>query len=747
MKKIWLVFGLSVIVITALNAQRIVLQAENARWSSGAVETEHAGYTGTGYVNTTNAAGVWIEFEFSVKEPGNDTLFFVYALSSGNRTASVSVNGTVVLSSLNFPSTGAWTTWGTVVAIVPLNSGMNVVRITALTSGGLANIDRMEVGALEGVLQYKLTISTIGRGTVRKYPDALYYDAGTVVTITAIPHSTSAFKSWSGDVSGMENPVTLVMNSNKSVIAIFQSLIASTIFVSPSGNDELGDGSIENPYYSLQKAVDIAMPGDIIYMRGGTYYYTSTVLISKKGTAQQRFYVLAYSGEKPVLNYSRWQPTSESVRSLARGIKVDTSAAYWYLKGLEICYAPDNGVKSEGAHITFDQCIFHHNGDTGLQIGLNKDTYSVNPRPDDYAAYNVVLNCDSYFNADPATSYENADGFACKLYAGKGNYFYGCRAWYNCDDGWDCYQTEHEIVIENCWAFHNGDPAMWGFSSFNGDGNGFKLGGDNTPCPITVKNCVAFNCRWGAMCGFNDNNNASVINVLNCTAWNCGKCFKLQNPLPILKNNLAFLPLSGARFTRDLSSSAIEVNNSWNLTTVTADANDILDTTEAAALAPRQPDGGLPTNNFAKLVPVSDLIDKGVDIGIPFTGTAPDLGAYEVGVTLPSIPPGIFVVGSPTMVNRENSSAVPQRLATVTSYPNPFNPTTTVQFSLPSSERVTVDVVDFIGRRVAKLYNGVAEGGKVYKIQFQANDLSSGLYFVVLKSSTIYVTQKMMLLK
>lgn len=728
--------------------QRIVLQAEDAKRSSGTVDTEYSGYTGTGYVNTANATSEWIEFEFSVKEAGNDTLFFVYAHGkSDNRTVSLTVNGAVAVSSVDFVSTGSWTTWKTVTVVVPLQAGMNVVRITALTSGGIANLDRLEVGAEAGAIQYKLTVTTIGRGTVNLQPQGPYYDAGTIVTLTAVPSSTSEFEMWTGDLIGTTNPATITVDRNKSVTARFRSLIPATVFVAPNGNDETGDGTIDNPYYSLTKAVSVVMPGDVIYMRGGTYYYTSTVLINKKGTETQRYYVLAYPGEQPVLNYSQWQPASESERSGARGIKVDTSAAYWYFKGLEICYAPDNGVKCEGSHITFDQCRFHHNGDTGLQIGLNKDTYNVNPNPEQYAAYNIVLNCDAYWNADPATDYENADGFACKLYAGKGNYFYGCRAWFNADDGWDCFQTEHEIVIENCWAFHNGEPGLWGFSSFNGDGNGFKLGGDDTPCPITVKHCVAFNCKWGAVCGFNDNNNASEIDVYNCTAWNCGKCFKLQNPLPVLKNNLAFLPLSGSRFTRDLNSAAVEANNSWNLTNITASAEDLLDTTEASALAPREADGGLPHNNFAKLAPNSDLIDKGVDIGIPFTGSAPDLGAYEYGIQLPAVPDGVFVLGNTTGVENISESGAPATFGILKNYPNPFNPATSLQFTVTRSERVSLQVTDILGRRVAQLFHGVAEAGKTYTVQFHAAGLASGVYIAILRSQSHSVTQKMLLTK
>jgi hypothetical protein len=50
---------------------------------------------------------------------------------------------------------------------------------------------------------------------------------------------------------------------------------------------------------------------------------------------------------------------------------------------------------------------------------------------------------------------------------------------------------------------------------------------------------------------------------------------------------------------------------------------------EALALAPRQADGSLPVNDFARLVATSALVDKGKDVGLPFVGAAPDLGAFE----------------------------------------------------------------------------------------------------------------------
>ena len=73
---------------------------------------------------------------------------------------------------------------------------------------------------------YILTVNTAGTGTgsVTKTPDASSYAPGTVVTLTAVPHATSVFAGWSGDVTGTANPTTLTMDGDKVVTATFNSL-------------------------------------------------------------------------------------------------------------------------------------------------------------------------------------------------------------------------------------------------------------------------------------------------------------------------------------------------------------------------------------------------------------------------------------------------------------------------------------------------------------------------------------------
>ncbi len=568
-------------------------------------------------------------------------------------------------------------------------------------------------------------------------------------TINAVPvyvrFKPTAIKAYSGVIThsggGAENLTVAVSGTAYEEIPF----TPGTIYCSPTGDDATGDGSRSKPYYSLSKAVALAVPGDTIYMRGGTYYYNATVHLSAKGTASKRFFILAFAGEKPILNWSNWKPANEDIRFYARGITVDTSAAYWYLKGLELCYSPDNAVKCEGEHTTFDQCIFDYNGDTGIQIGLNKDDISVNANPEHWAAYNVCINCDSYRNVDPATNYENADGFACKLYAGKGNFFYGCRSWNNCDDGWDCYQTEYEVQFENCWSWHNGDPAIWGFSSFNGDGNGFKLGGANTACKMTVRRCVALNCMWGATGGFAYNDNTDAITLLNCTAIHCGRSYNMQQSAVNIITNCADWGANRPA-PKDISTSSICTNCTWTLG-ITVDTTMFTTVAESAAIEPRQADGSLPTK-FARLVSGSALLDKGKDIGFAFTGSAPDLGAYESGQAVPTVPDSIFHIPNSTTTKvgvEENIS--PKAMTIVRNYPNPFNPATKISFTVAERGKTSLKIFDMLGREVTELYNDIADPAQSYTVDFNAAHLSSGIYFSVVQTGNQRAVSKMILLK
>jgi pectate disaccharide-lyase len=423
------------------------------------------------------------------------------------------------------------------------------------------------------------------------------------------------------------------------LLAFLSSAVAADYYVAPSGSDA-NPGTQAAPFATIPKAISVVSAGDNIYLRGGTHAYSSTITIAKAGTSSAPIKLRAFPGEKPVLNFS-----TQPYGAANRGILFSTTASWWHFLDLEIAYAGDNGVKVEGSHARFERCVFHHNGDTGLQIGFGHT--DSNPGGQ-LAAFIDVIDCDSYRNYDPDNRGSDADGFAAKMHCGQGIVFSGCRAWENSDDGWDLFETDYSVVIDNCWTWHNGDGALFpGSGSFQGNGNGFKLGGDGTGGPSLgihyLLFSVSFNNKFKSNGqGITNNSHRDGLVINNCLAFangssaynyfieggvNSGKTNRLTNCVSF--------PRTGSTTNVSLDNDVISQNCSWTLP-VTANESDFGDLSEAAAGAPRQADGSLPAG-FARLVASSDLIDKGVNVGYPFAGAAPDLGPDEFAGS--SIPP------------------------------------------------------------------------------------------------------------
>ena len=281
---------------------------------------------------------------------------------------------------------------------------------------------------------------------------------------------------------------------------------------------------------------------------------------------------------------------------------------------------------------------------------------------------NLILNCDAYRNFDYFSENGrggNTDGFGCHPTAGgTGNVFRGCRAWFNSDDGYDCINAHESTVFDHCWAFYNGYTPD--FTS-EGDGNGFKGGGyarrpaDQIPDPIprnTIEFCVAVRNKAS---GFYSNHHPGGSNWFNNTAYRNHIDYNMLNRLAdpysdvpgykhVLKNNLGY---KGDREIANLDPAQCELAGNYFGPGLSDDPgpsggpgpgasfgpgpgpspglsdSDFISLDETQLTAPRQPDGSLPAITLLHLRPSSRLIDKGVDIGFPFSGKAPDPGAFE----------------------------------------------------------------------------------------------------------------------
>jgi hypothetical protein len=121
-------------------------EAEKATLSNAAVATNHTGFSGTGFVDFTNATGGFIQWTVTAPAAGTANVAIRYANgTTTNRPMNVSVNGTVVVTNRAFNGTGSWDTWQTVTVSVPLTAGTNTIRVTATTSNGGPNVDYLEV--------------------------------------------------------------------------------------------------------------------------------------------------------------------------------------------------------------------------------------------------------------------------------------------------------------------------------------------------------------------------------------------------------------------------------------------------------------------------------------------------------------------------------------------------------------------------------------------------------------------------
>ncbi len=96
--------------------------------------------------------------------------------------------------------------------------------------------------------------------------------------------------------------------------------------------------------------------------------------------------------------------------------------------------------------------------------------------------------------------------------------------------------------------------------------------------------------------------------------------------------------------------------------------------------------------------------------------------------------------------NFDSEMATPQGINLLQNYPNPFNPTTTINYTLSSNSQVSLKVFDLTGREIASLINELQTAGS-YTINFDATNLSSGIYLYELRANGYHEIKKMTLIK
>ena len=104
-------------------------------------------------------------------------------------------------------------------------------------------------------------------------------------------------------------------------------------------------------------------------------------------------------------------------------------------------------------------------------------------------------------------------------------------------------------------------------------------------------------------------------------------------------------------------------------------------------------------------------------------------------------------IGDQSMVGIDgNDGVIPHKFALYHNYPNPFNPATTIEFSIPETQRVTLKVYNLMGQEAVTLVDGELQAG-YHATKWHAGNMASGIYFYRLMSDKKAITQKMILMK
>ncbi|MGP4085877.1 right-handed parallel beta-helix repeat-containing protein [Streptomyces sp. KR55] len=319
----------------------------------------------------------------------------------------------------------------------------------------------------------------------------------------------------------------------------------------------------------LESAVKNAVAGTAIQVRGGTYTPTVSLKSTASGTSSSRITLKAYGSEKVKIDGSKLPDGS-----WLAGIH----GSYWTVENLTFQNSPAQGfVVTSSTGGIFRNLVTADNGDSGFTL---RGDGTVN---------NLVQNLDSYGNYDPAGHGQNADGIAVKFGSGTGNVLDGARLYSNSDDGLDLWQFSSPVTIKNSWAFGNGKN-RWSDPAFEGNGNGFKLGGGGASVAHKVQN----NAAWdNTLHGFTENSNTGAIVLYRNTAYaNTEDGFYFATGTARLARNLA---VGNGDAKAKLGSATVSAANNWDAGVATP----AFATTDAkTAYASRQVDGSLPSTRF-----------------------------------------------------------------------------------------------------------------------------------------------------
>jgi len=129
------------IVLNGVN--KVEYEAEFATQNAVSTNTNHTGYTGTGFVDGFETLGDYVQFDVSSKSAGSRIVVLRYSSGGGNASRAIYVNG-IKIQDVTLPQTANWDTWGTVSLTLNLNAGNNTIKVSYDSTSTLGiNLDNI----------------------------------------------------------------------------------------------------------------------------------------------------------------------------------------------------------------------------------------------------------------------------------------------------------------------------------------------------------------------------------------------------------------------------------------------------------------------------------------------------------------------------------------------------------------------------------------------------------------------------
>lgn len=555
------------------------------------------------------------------------------------------------------------------------------------------------------------------------------------------------------------NAVNFILLILVSIIFCCPTLQANDYYVSPSGSDANGNGTIGNPWKTIAFAIGQVFAGDALYLRAGEYH--EQMISVRSGTASGYITISTYDNEDAfidgkgvtsgnngcLISHSYMKFRGFTVRNWLHDGMTFSNCQFVELKKLKVTNVTGGiSMKNTVHDFELDSCIMYD-----YYGGAGGYGFDATPEGATDRIYNgVIKNCKAYLTAG---AFDNCDGFALGHDGVSNIYFYNCET-YGIGDGFDI--SGSGIVLERCSA-HN--------SSYGG---GYKLWRDS----VTLINCIGYNNSTNVELDFDFPTNKGVkARLINCTFFGCwnanisienaggGSTLELYNcilaggdntglsfdgdSISCYKGDYNLFHMNNpdrmvATSQFDFSLTQIQ-NGEWTIfsgqdahSKIVIDANTLFKDTSRINSNLQLKAGSLAINNGV-IVPGTPSVDFD---NSPRNDGRIDIGAYEYT--------------SSTHIDDGNNNNSERGFMLEQNYPNPFTSQTTITLTsfspLPNlgegkGERVLVKVYDLLGREVLDLSDKII---RFRYVTISKNQLpSTGIYFYRLSIGTQTQTRGM----